>query len=48
MQNISPEERRKLKFELNVIDAQDECVDRTTRKYSVGLLIYNIVGQSVL
>ncbi|EIO3939799.1 hypothetical protein ACEOHO_003528 [Vibrio vulnificus] len=48
MQNISPEERRKLKFELNAIDAQDECVDRTTRKYSAGLLIYNIVGQSVL
>ncbi|MEH6530758.1 MAG: hypothetical protein V7735_05350 [Photobacterium frigidiphilum] len=48
MQNVSPEERRRLKFDLNAIDAQDEKVDRITRKFSVGLIIYNIVGKTVL
>ncbi|MGR6781815.1 hypothetical protein ACU5B6_20175 [Moritella viscosa] len=48
MQNVSPEERRRLKFDLNAIDAQDESFDRDILKFSSGLLIYNIVGKSVL
>ena len=48
MQNISPEERKQLTFDLNAIEVQDEKVDAQSRKLSAGLLVYNIVGKSVL
>lgn len=46
MQNISIDERRDFRIELNEIESRDDSLD--TKKYSIGLLIYDLVGQDVL
>lgn len=46
MQNITLEERNQLLFELKAIEARDDS--ESTKKYTAGLQVYNLVGRSVL